>query len=287
MSDDRPNRRAVQRGRGRRAGDALYATLRFIARHVGGFYAAVITYLSFAFFVALAAVGGFAMIADNVLEGETQRFDEAILSWVATHRTPALDQAALEITALGNTATLAVLVLAVSTFLWLTRHRLSVLLLFTALAGGAALNFLLKDVFARPRPSVVEWGTHVSTASFPSGHAMSAMIAYASVAYLGGRLEPTWRMRVATWSLAALLILAIGASRIYLGVHYPSDVLAGFVAGMAWLAFVVSGISAFRYFSRRKPDIAKEERDLHAEEERDAEGDRDPQAAERERQRAS
>lgn len=287
MTDERPNRRAVERGPGQRAGDVLYATLRFIARHVRGFYAAILTYLSFAFFVAAAAVGGFAMIAENVLEGETQRFDEAVLSWLATHRTPALDQLALEITALGNTATLSVLVLAVSTFLWLTRHRLSVLLLFTALAGGAALNFLLKDIFARPRPSVVEWGTHVSSASFPSGHAMSAMIAYASVAYLGGRLEPTWRMRVTTWVLAGILITAIGVSRMYLGVHYPSDVLAGFAAGLAWLAFVVSGITAFRYFSRRKPDIAQEERDLHAEEERDPHGDRDPDAAARERKRVS
>lgn len=287
MNDPGPDRRAAPRGAARKAGDALYGTLRFIARHVRGFYGAVLTYLSFAFFVALGAVAGFAMIADEVLEGETQRFDEAVLTWIAGHRTDLLDRVALEITALGNTATLVVLVLTVSTFLWLTRHRLSVLLLFIALAGGGALNVLLKDIFARPRPTVVEWGTHVSSPSFPSGHAMSAMIAYASVAYLGGRLEPTWRMRVATWTFAAIIIVGIGASRMYLGVHYPSDVIAGFIAGLAWLAFVVSGIAAIRYFARRKPDIEEEERDLHAEEERDEQGDRPASPGERARERVS
>ncbi|HUG40569.1 MAG TPA: phosphatase PAP2 family protein [Longimicrobiales bacterium] len=262
-------RRTRPRGPTRRAGDALYGVLRFIAGHVRGFYGAILTYLSFSFFVGLAAVGGFAVMADEVLEGGTQRFDEAVLTWVATHRTEALDQVALEVTALGNTATLAVLVLAVASFLWLTHHRYSVLLLFSALAGGAALNWLLKDIFARPRPTVVEWGTEVASASFPSGHAMSAMVAYASVAYLGGRLEPTRVLRLLTWLFAAVIILGIGGSRIYLGVHYPSDVLAGFIAGAAWTAFVVSGITALRYFSTRKPEVVAEERDLHAEAERE------------------
>ena len=263
------DRRSRDRGPGRRAADALYAFLRFIARHVRGFYGAVLTYLSFSFFIGLGALWGFAEMTDEVLAGTTQRFDEAVLTWVATHRTDVLDHAALEVTALGNTATLTVLILVVSSFLWLTHHRLSVALLFTALAGGATLNLLLKDIFDRPRPSVIEWGTQVASASFPSGHAMAAMIAYASVAYLGGRLEPTRLMRVLTWLFAAVLILAIGASRIYLGVHYPSDVVAGYIAGLGWLAFVVSGMTALRYFSRRKPEIEEEERDLHAEEERE------------------
>ena len=269
MSRDNEERRARPRGHARKAGDALYGLLRFIARHVGGFYGAILTYLSFGFIVGVAAVWGFAAIAGEVLEGSTQRFDEAVLTWVATHRTEMLDQVALEVTALGNTLTLSVLVLIVASFLWLTHHRYSVALIFIAIAGGGALNWLLKDIFARPRPDVVEWATHVSSASFPSGHAMSAMVAYASVAYLGGRLEPTRLMRGLTWAFAALLIIAIGASRIYLGVHYPSDVLAGFTAGLAWTAFVVSGIHAVRYFARRKPGIEEEERDLDAEENRE------------------
>lgn len=267
--NEHQERRAKPRGRVRLFGDALYGVLRFIARHVRGFYGAVITYLSFAFFVALGAVWAFAVVAEEVLKGSTQRMDDAVLTWVEAHRTGVLDRVALEVTALGNFATLTVLVLTVSVFLWLTRHRLSVALLMIAVAGGGILNTLLKDYFNRPRPTVVEWGTDVVSQSFPSGHSMAAAIAYGSVAYLGGRLEPTPTLRWTTWSFAALLILAIGASRIYLGVHYPSDVVAGYIAGLAWTAFVVSGIRALRYYASRKPDVEEEEEDLHAEEERE------------------
>lgn len=251
-------------------GDAIYPLLRLIARHVRTFYGAIITYLSFGFFIGVAAVWAFAELADEVIDGSTQRFDEAVVTWVATHRGDMRDRVALEITALGNTATLTVLVLVASVFLWLTRHRISVYLLMIAVAGGGVLNHLLKTIFDRPRPSVVEWGTEALSKSFPSGHAMSAMIAYGSVAYLCGRLEATARMRVTTWTLAALLILAIGLSRIYLGVHYPSDIVAGYIAGLAWTAFVVSGITAVRYFAGRKPEVVEEEKDLDAEVEREA-----------------
>ena len=260
------NPRTERRGGPRRwkvVGDALYTVLRFIARHVRGFYGAILTYLSVSFFVGLAAVAGLAAIADRVLRGSTQRMDEAVLTWMVDHRTAGLDRLALEVTALGNTLTLAILVLCVSIFLWLTHHRYSVYLLLIALAGGGILNWLLKDIFNRPRPSIVEWGTEVASLSFPSGHAMAAMITYGSVAYLVGRLEPTTRLRWTTWTLAGLVIVAIGLSRIYLGVHYPSDVIAGFVSGLAWTAFVASGIGAVRYFSSRKPDVVEEERDLH------------------------
>lgn len=245
------------------AGDAMYRLLRLIARYVRGFYGAVITYLSFAFFILLGAIWAFASMTEEVLEGSTQALDEAVLTYVEGHRSHIMDKVALEITALGNFATLAVLVLAVSIFLWQTRHRISVILLGAAMAGGAILNSLLKEIFDRPRPSVVEAGTDVMSQSFPSGHAMAAFIAYAGVAYLGGRLEPTRTLRWTTWTLAALLILAVGASRIYLGVHYPSDVLGGYIAGLAWLAFVMSGITAVRYFARREPaEAAKHEQDL-------------------------
>jgi undecaprenyl-diphosphatase len=264
-----PERRRRPRGRSRVFGDLLYGFLRFISRHVRSVYGAVLTYLSFSFFVMLAAVWLFVLIADRVLEGSTQRLDESVLTWMAGHRTETLDRIALDVTALGNTATLFVLVLSVSIFLWLTRHRLSVYLLFVAVAGGAALNWALKDVFGRPRPDIVAWGVDVLSNSFPSGHSMAAVIAYGSVAYLGGRLEPTRALRWTTWTLAGLLILAIGLSRIYLGVHYPSDVLAGYVAGLAWTALAVSGLTAIRYYSRREPEVEAQEEDLHAEEQRE------------------
>ena len=247
----------------------LYRLVRFLGRHVRSAYGAVITYLSFSFFVGLGALWAFGAMADEVLEGSTQAFDEAVLNWVATHRSESLNGIALEITALGNFATLAVLVLTVSAFLWLTRHRVSMALLMIAVTGGGILNSVLKDLFDRPRPTTIEWGTDVVTHSFPSGHSMAAAIAYGCVAYLCGRLGPSMKLRLTTWIGAALLVLAIGASRVYLGVHYPSDVVAGYIAGLAWTAFVISGLTAVRYLARHKPEVAEHEEDLRIEEERE------------------
>lgn len=259
---DPMDRRSRDRSRFHAAGDSLYRLLRYIARHAKSAYAAIITYLSFSFFLLLGAIWGFAELADEVLAGTTQRLDEAVLTWVAGHRSALADHVAMEITALGNVTTLAVLILTVSVFLWLSHHRISVALLMIAVAGGGILNSVLKEIFNRPRPTIVEAATDVTSLSFPSGHAMASFIAYACVAFLVGRLEPTRTMRVLTWSFAAIIILAVGASRIYLGVHYPSDVLAGFTAGLAWLAFVISGITAVRYLGRGEPEVRRQEEDL-------------------------
>lgn len=263
------DRRRAERPRLKPVADALYGVFRLIGGHAHGFYTAVLTYLSFSFFVGIAAVWLFAEMAGYILGGATQALDESVLQWVVAHRTTTLDRVALEATALGNVATLAVLVLGVSVFLWLTRHRLSVVLLMVAVVGGSVLNTLLKGLYDRPRPTLVTWGTDVSSQSFPSGHAMGAFIAYSTVAYLVGRLEPSRALRWTTWGFAAVLILAIGASRTYLGVHYPSDILGGYVAGLAWLAFVISGMQAIRYFARGHPEVESEEKDLHVEEERE------------------
>ena len=88
------------------------------------------------------------------------------------------------------------------------------------------------------------------------------MVVYGSVAYLVGRLEERTKLRRTTWTFASLVIIAIGISRMYLGVHYPSDVIAGFVGGLAWLAFVVACMSALKFFAQRRPETRTEERDL-------------------------
>ena len=261
-------RRREDRGRLRIFRDALYHTLRFIARHVRGFYAALVAFLTIGIVVGLGASAAFIAFAAVVAGGATQAIDERALRWFDARRTPSLDEIALEVTALGNGVVLLVLVASVSVFLWETRHRWSVYLLLIAFVGGHILNDVLKEAFDRPRPTIVEHVDIVSSMSFPSGHAMTSLITYGSVAYLVARLEPSSRLRATTWMLAILLILAIGISRMYLGVHYPSDVFAGFVAGLAWLAFVASAFTAVRFFSPRRPEIEQEEKDLHAEEER-------------------
>jgi undecaprenyl-diphosphatase len=214
--------------------------------------------------VGVAAMIVFAGFARFVMSGVTQDFDESVLRWIETHRTPGLNAAMLEITALGSGMVLIVLVMVASVFLWLTKHHWSVYILLVGVIGGQFLNRVLKGFFERPRPSIVDWVTEVSSKSFPSGHAMTAMITYGSVAYLVARLEPTRILRSTTWAIAVLFIIAIGISRMYLGVHYPSDIMAGYLAGIAWLAFVASSLTAVRYFAPRRPATRREEHDLNA-----------------------
>ncbi|HEX7120113.1 MAG TPA: phosphatase PAP2 family protein [Longimicrobiales bacterium] len=262
-------RRRRPRGRERFLADALYRELRFIGRHVRGFWGAIIAFLAVGFGVGAAAGLLFAAVGHLVMTGATQAFDERVLRLGASLRTPFLDEAMLEITSLGNALVLFTMVGIASVFLWLTRHRYSAALLIIAVVGGDIMNDLLKGFYARPRPGVVEWGTQVHSASFPSGHAMAAVVAYGSVAFLVGRLESGANLRRATWAIALLIIVAVGISRVYLGVHYPSDVIAGFVAGAAWTAFVAATITAIRFFAERKPEVERVERDLHIEESRE------------------
>jgi membrane-associated phospholipid phosphatase len=243
---------------------ALYSILRFIAAHVRGFWSALAAFVTLGVIIGAASAAVFIGVAAVVAGGVTQGADEAALQWFATHRSPALDKLMLEATTLGDGVVIFMLVATTSVFLWLTQHRWSVFILVVGVIGGKVLNTVLKLGYDRARPSIVEAIDTVSSPSFPSGHAMGAMIAYGSVAYLVSRLEPTPRLRAATWVIAGSLILLIGTSRIYLGVHYPSDVLAGFLAGLAWLALVASSVTALGYFAPRRPETAAEEHDLDA-----------------------
>ena len=267
-------RRERPRGRMRRAGDFLYSALRLIARFARGFWAALITFLSIGFVFAVAGVVAFAQLAEVVMEGATQSLDEYGLRWINSHQSETLDHVMVEITSLGNFAVLFVMLLVVSAFLWLSKHKLSVVLLALGVGGGYLANNVLKLAFDRDRPSVFEPVTEVVTSSFPSGHAMVSTIAYLSVAYLVGRLEPTRVMRRITWSLAIVIILLVAISRMYLGVHYPSDVIGGIIAGVAWLGFVVAGMHAVNYFSKRtkggRQVVREKEQDVNIEEQREA-----------------
>ena len=242
----------------------LNSTLRLLARHVKGFFAPLAAFVTVGLIVAAAGLGVFALLAEGVEEGITQHFDESVLHWFAQRRTPFLDETALEITTLGNGLVLVMIVLIASVFLWQTQHKWSASLLLFATISGKLLNTILKLFYDRTRPSIVEALANVSSPSFPSGHAMSAMVVYGSVAYLVGRLEPGRNLRITTWLVATLVILAIGISRTYLGVHYPSDVVAGFIAGLAWLGFLVAAMRALQFFARRRPETHAEEKDLDA-----------------------
>lgn len=201
--------------------------------------------------VAGIATWAFGEFSETVMAGQTQAFDEAVLRWVGAHHTPTLDSLMLEITALGTGSAVLMMIVVAALFLALTRHRYSAALLLAATAGGGLLNIVLKHFFGRPRPHVFEWGTHAMSSSFPSGHAMTATIVYTTVAYLAARLQRRVWERTLTMIVAALVILAISASRVYLGVHYPSDVAAGMIIGIAWSAFCMATLEAIQRAAKR------------------------------------
>jgi undecaprenyl-diphosphatase len=262
--DSHTERRAQERGGAlRRLLDVIYPILRWIEHHVRGFYAAVGLFLAVGFVLALVAILGFAVLVDAVQAGETQRFDETVLLWLHARSVPWLEWAALEFTALGNTVVVWITMFIASTFLWVTRHRYSAALLWVAIIGAGILSSSLKMAFNRPRPQLFEWGAeYAGLSSFPSGHATAAVAVYATLAYLVARLEPTRLLRRLTLGFTAAVILLIGLSRMYLGVHYPSDVLAGYLAGFIWATFCATAIEAVRYFRDRKRGVEEQEKDL-------------------------
>ena len=250
--------------------DLLYGTIRWAGGHARGLWAAVGLFLGIGLLIALASLGGFALLAEGVAGGATQRFDASIVSWARANTSPALDWLAIVGAALGSgTATWIVLGLGTVYFLW-SKHPWSALVLWIALVGGRLLNTALKEMYGRPRPGPVEWDLEVfgspisfpTSPSFPSGHALTSVIIFGTLTYLVMRLEPTIRQRRITLAVATVAILLIGLSRIYLGVHYPSDVLAGYIAGFVWATFAAFGIEAIRYFAGRAPAMAMKEEDL-------------------------
>ena len=240
--------------------DVLARPLRWLLAHVHNLYTAVGLLMSLAFLLALAGAWGFAEIAQAVAAGETQRLDDRILLWLNRHSTPLLDTLALQITAVGNGLTVAVIGLIACAFLWAMRERVGVLLLVLAVVGGDTFNRILKDAFSRPRPELFVLETPFArpfSASFPSGHATASMVLYLVLAYLLGRLGGRGAFRWLVIAVAGLLIVLIGVSRMYLGVHYPSDVLAGYVFGFCWAvfcAFCIEAVRGLRRGRRRRAD---------------------------------
>jgi len=260
LADDEERRGPDTRGRTHLFWDFVFTTIRGIGGVAKNFYATFGIFLVAGAAVALTGTYAFAKFAGHVRSGSTQAFDTTVLRWIGVHRTPLLDQIMLEITFLG-TGTVVVMIVAISgMFLWLTKHKYSAALLLISTTGGLLLNQLLKNGFGRPRPQVFEWGTTVVSTSFPSGHAMSAAVAYGTVAYLAARLQERRLHRIVTLVSAAVIIVCISVSRLYLGVHYSSDVLAGVIIGLAWAGFCMATLEAIQLYARnRAPRVLKHE----------------------------
>ena len=258
-------RRTANRPGPQPARRAMFAVFRLVAENARGFYAAVGVLLLAGLAVIVVCVAFFAMLADEVMEGGTQKFDDSVLLWMNRHASPVLTDVALTVTALGAGTVVWLVVIVASVFLWSSRHRWSVALLWVSIVGSGLINSVMKLFFNRPRPQLFPWrAPYAGLSSFPSGHSMTSMVCYATLAYLVARLEPNRFLRRFTFGVAVLIVVMIGLSRMYLGVHYPTDVLAGFTMGLAWASFSALGLEALRYFRHRKPEVAAQEKDLDA-----------------------
>jgi undecaprenyl-diphosphatase len=241
----------------------LYRALRWAAGRFRSVYTVLGLFLSLGLLATTLALWIFVTLSRWMAAGHTQQWDVTVMRSVERLHSPLLDVAALEVTALGSIVVVGLVALVASTLLWTSEHRYSVLLLWVAIVGGAVLNLMLKAGFDRPRPDVFVWRVeYAGQSSFPSGHATLAMVVYWTLAYLVSRLERPPLLRRLTWALALMLIVLIGVSRIYLGVHYPSDVLAGFVIGFVWATICATGMEILRYFRHRDPRLRQGEKDL-------------------------
>ena len=208
------------------------------------------------FGIGVLSVWGFIEIADAVLEGDARELDVGIIlalrspGDVADPIGPAwLEQIVRDFTALGGTAILTTITLAVAGYLILMHKKRMAALLLLAICGGLLLSTLGKTVFDRPRPDLVPHHAQVYTASFPSGHSMMAAVTYLTLGALLARIHKRRAVKLYFLGLAALLCIAVGASRVYLGVHWPTDVVAGWAAGAAWA--MLCWLIAWRLQKRR------------------------------------
>lgn len=199
---------------------------------------------------AALALWVFAQLADEVLEKETQAIDTTILLAISHLHTPLLDQVMLGVTFLGQPSVLVVVTLSLGIVLLYQRRRFEATTLTIAALGAVGLNYLLKHLFARDRPVLWERIVDVRYYSFPSGHAMVSMVIYGFICYLLVTRFPRWRGWI--FSSTILLIVAIGFSRLYLGVHWPTDVAAGYAAGLVWLIACILSLRLWRYFRQQR-----------------------------------
>ena len=210
-------------------------------------------YLSLALVVMIAAAWSFGAIAGHVVtSAETTVVDVRFSAWIESRRTPPLTTIMLWLTHLHATIGVTLMTLAVCAYWWIKRRRCQVLTLLLAVFGGMLLNFLLKNLFLRPRPHFKTPLLTLTGYGFPSGHTMAATVFYGALCVLVLSRATVWRRQILAILLAGIMIVLVGFSRIYLGAHYLSDVLGAIAEGLAWVAFCVITVEIMQRFSKQK-----------------------------------
>ena len=219
-------------------------TFRGVLAWIGGHgYVAIAVAL-----LIVVGTWGFIEIADEVVEGETQQFDDWAIR--VTHDPTTgdpvgprwLQEIGRDLTALGGMAVITLVIAAVVGYLLIVRKYHAIFLVVVATVGGFLISAGLKYLFARGRPELVPHASHVYSYSFPSGHSMLSAVVYLTLGVMLARLVPNRSAKIYFMGLAIFLSFLIGVSRVYMGVHYPTDVLAGWTAGLVWatLCYIVA-----------------------------------------------
>jgi undecaprenyl-diphosphatase len=210
------------------AGGITSPARRFELKVIGG-VAVLVAGLAFAA-LAMAALGGRIHVLDtwllNAFRSASNSSDPLGAPW--------FEELVRDISALGSTIILTLAVLAAAGYLYVVKARQKAAFLILAVSAGTLLNRILKLLLDRPRPDVVEHGAYVANESFPSGHAANSAIVYLTLGMMLARVEASYAAKAYIVSVCVLLTLLIGLTRIYLGVHWPSDVIAGWMLGICW-----------------------------------------------------
>lgn len=201
--------------------------------------------------IAAFALWGFYEIAEEVLEQETQSIDTRILLVIRQWHTPFLDRVLVVITNIGSPSVLLVASLLLAVFLLWRKQRAETVTLVIASLGVLGLNTLLKGLFARSRPELWQRTVDVNFYSFPSGHAMMSLVVFGIIGYLVALHFPRQRVAIATGTV--LLVCAIGFSRLYFGIHWPTDIVAGYAAGTVWLVACILSLEIWKRRHRPLP----------------------------------
>lgn len=183
----------------------------------------------------------FLSIADEVSEGETRAIDRNLLLAMRTPGEPSdpigprwLEEAVRDVTALGGFTLLTILTVVATLLLLCKSRRREALVFVSTVILAQVSNSLLKGFYERPRPDLVAHGSYVYSHSFPSGHSAMAAVVFLVLATVFASVEPRRRTKTLIYGVAIAVVIAVGVSRIYLGVHWPTDVLGGWCLGVGW-----------------------------------------------------
>lgn len=206
-------------------------------------------------FCVLATLG-FAWLAKGIFADRFVTFDDGVITWLHGYWGPLTDQVMLFFTTLGGPLVLGLFIGLATIALLRSRRWIDAGGLVLAAGGAGIINQLLKGIFQRTRPDLFPGPFHLTSYSFPSGHSMGSIACYGMLAFVGARLLRGRLSRAALVLAAALLVLGVGLSRIYFDVHYPTDVLGGFMAGGIWLAISIAVVEAAEWHARRRRPAA-------------------------------